>query len=112
MKRYYQWVVIFLYLMSTPLLVVAQQGENFYGPHMMWNGWHGMLFAPIFMIIFIALVVVGVVFLVRWLGGDSHKIGSRTLDKRDPLDILKERFANGEIDKDEFSERRQLLQEK
>jgi putative membrane protein len=28
---------------------------------------------------------------------------------RTPIDILKERFARGEIDKDEFEERRRVL---
>jgi len=30
---------------------------------------------------------------------------------RTPLDILRERFARGEIDKDEFEERRRVLGE-
>jgi putative membrane protein len=81
-----------------------------YGPHMMWwgGGWYGMIFGPLFMILMLAVVIAVVVLLVRWAGG----LGQATAPShRTPLDILKERFARGEIDKDEFEERRRVLGE-
>lgn len=84
-----------------------------YGPYMMgWGGGWGMIFGPIFMIFMLALVIAVAVLLVRWLGGPwqttapHHPQSGRT-----PLDILKERFARGEIDKEEFEERRRTLGE-
>lgn len=79
-----------------------------YGPHMMdWGGgWFGMIFGPLFMILVLALVIAVAVLLVRWLGGPWH---GTVPPGRTPLDILKERFARGEIDKAEFEERRRLL---
>lgn len=84
-----------------------------YGPHMMWwdGGWYGMIFGPLFMILMLAVVIAVVFLLVRWLGGPwqgavppHHAPPPRTA-----LDILNERFARGEIDKDEFEEKRRLI---
>lgn len=83
-----------------------------YGPHMMWwgGGWYGMIFGPLFMILVLAIVIAVAVVLVRWLGGPWQASGPhQTPSARTPLDILKERFARGEIDKDEFEERRRVL---
>lgn len=55
--------------------------------------------------------MVVVVMLVRWLGGSLPGGGSNAASVRDPLDFLKERFARGEIDKDEYEERRRVLRE-
>lgn len=84
-----------------------------WGPHMMgWGGgWYGMIFGPIFMILALALVIAVAVLLVRWLGGSSLTATPHQPPARTPLDILKERFARGEIDKDEFEERRRILGE-
>lgn len=81
-----------------------------YGPHMMWwgQGWYGMIFGPLFMILVLAVVIAVAVLLVRWLGG-SWQPTHRAPPGRTPLDILKERFARGEIDKEEFDERRRVL---
>ena len=53
------------------------------------------------------------VLLVRWTGGTWQATvpPHHTLPGRMPLDILKERFARGEIDKDEYEERRRVLGE-
>ena len=49
--------------------------------------------------------------LVRWLGGPGHGVALHHPPGKTPLDILKERFAKGEIDKEEFEERRRVLGE-
>ncbi len=69
-----------------------------------------MIFGPIMMIVFIAVAVVVVVLLVRWLGGPGHGGALPSPPGKTPLDILKERFAKGEIDKEEFEARRCVLE--
>ena len=71
-----------------------------------------MLLGPLTMIVFIAAIVVAIVLMIRWLGGSSsHSAAPHPPAGRTPLDILKERFARGEIDKEEFEERRRVLSE-
>ncbi len=69
-----------------------------------------MVFGPVMMVLTIAAVVAVVVILVRWLGG-GHGPAHTATPGRAPLDILKERFARGEIDKEEYEERRRVLGE-
>ncbi len=74
-----------------------------YGP---WDGGWG--FGMMFMsLLFLALIVVGVVLVVR-----SFSHGGQTPPQREgsrALDILDERFARGEIDQQEYEERRRAL---
>jgi len=84
----------------------GQYGGNYDHPYMWGGGWAGMIIGPIMMIVVIAAVVVAIVFLVRWLGGGSPRERG---GGRSALDILEERFARGEIDKEEFEERRRAL---
>ena len=75
------------------------------------GGWYGMFFGPFFMIFVLVALVASVVLLVRWFGGPSPA-AYPPIDsppRRTPLDVLKERFARGEIDKAEFEERRRVL---
>jgi putative membrane protein len=74
-------------------------------------GWAWMIFGPIMMIVFIAVAVVVVVLLLRWLGGLGHGGALHSPPGKTLLDILKERFAKGEIDKEELEERRRVLGE-
>ena len=62
-------------------------------------GWGMGYGGPIMMILFWALIIVGGVFLFRWLADQSK--GSKTA-----LQILQERYARGEIDKAEFDTRK------
>ncbi|MEQ9523523.1 MAG: SHOCT domain-containing protein [Thalassobaculum sp.] len=85
-----------------------------YGQHMMWWGgeWYGMAFGHLFMIAVLAMGIALAVLLVRWLGGPWHATAPhQASSSRAPLDILKERFARGEIDKAEYEERRRVLDE-
>ncbi len=69
------------------------------------------IFGPVFMILVLAVVIAVTVLLVRWLGGPWHSVQPpcHMVPVRTPLDILKERYARGEIDKEEFEERRRIL---
>jgi putative membrane protein len=51
-----------------------------------------------------------IVLVVRWLGGTEHRATPHAPPSNTPLDILKERFARGEIEKEDFEERRRLLE--
>lgn len=94
---------------TMPTLASAQPGPG-YGQHMLsWGGGgYGMILGPIFMILVLAVVIAVAVLLVRWLGGPWQG-NSSAPPNRAALDILKERFARGEIDKEEYEERRRIL---
>jgi len=83
-----------------------------YRPGTMMNGWGmewGMgWFGGLLMILFWILVIVGVVFLVRWLMNAPQRDSSQKSPNR-ALEILKERYARGEIDKQEFEEKKKDL---
>ncbi|MFZ2739689.1 MAG: SHOCT domain-containing protein [Burkholderiaceae bacterium] len=62
------------------------------------------------MILLLGAVIAVVMLVLRWLGGASHGSAWHPLSPhRSALDILKERYARGEISQDEFEERRRVL---
>ncbi|MDA3859040.1 MAG: SHOCT domain-containing protein [Roseovarius sp.] len=64
-----------------------------------------MVLGPIFMILILVGIVVGVIYVLRLFGvaGSSQPAHDRALM------LLKERYAKGEIDTKEFEERKKLL---
>lgn len=64
------------------------------------------MFGGLMMILFWGVVIALIVVLVKWLS-DNRSSGSNT---RDALDILRERFASGDIDEEEFERRRKMLE--
>ncbi len=111
MNYLYLWLATAISL-AVPLVAWAQQwGGPGYDPYMMWNGGSWAFFGPLMIIVFIAAVVAVVVLMVRWLGGSGHGAAPHPPTGRTPLDTLKEQFARGEIDKEEFEDRRRVLGE-
>ncbi len=69
-------------------------------------GWMPMMgLGMLFMVLFWLVVIVGVVYLVKWLVGQG--IPTRP---ESSLDILKKRYARGEISKQEYEDMKRDLQ--
>lgn len=91
--------------------------DHFHGPGMMWGGGYmgsfGMFFGLLFFILLVIAIIAAAVFLMRSVGvaGIPHPPVRPNESENKALDILKERFAKGEIDAIEFDERKRLLSE-
>lgn len=72
-----------------------------------WVGWgHGMgIGGMLMMLVFWALIIAGIVMLIGWLGKKDFAGRGETA-----LDILKKRYAQGEITKDEFDRMKKDLE--
>ncbi|ODU41412.1 MAG: electron transporter RnfE [Thiobacillus sp. SCN 63-374] len=68
----------------------------------------GFGFGGIFMILWWVLIIAGIVVLVKWLAA-TFGAGGRSGGGSTALDVLKERYARGEIDEQEFQKRKRDL---
>jgi len=68
-------------------------------------GGGGGIFMFIFMVIFLVILIAGIVLLVRNLSPHA-----RSKSSDDALEVLKRRYARGEIQKAEFEEKRKDLE--
>jgi putative membrane protein len=72
--------------------------------HSWWGGF--------FMFLFWALVIAGIVYMVIRLSRNNSRSGYMPIGERDnTINILRERFARGEISQDEYDEKLKTLKE-
>jgi len=71
------------------------------------GGWGGMGLGMIGMSLFWILLIVAIVALVKSTWGSGASAGRR--QENAALDILKERYARGEIQKEEFEQKKRDL---
>lgn len=78
------------------------------------DGWGGggMIGGLFMMVLFWGGLIALVVILVRWLDRDGAARFGPASQRSSALHLLEERFARGEIDKDEFVERKRLLSDR
>jgi putative membrane protein len=76
------------------------------GEMMGWGGgWGWSWFGIVHMVLWWFLIILGIVVLAKWLFGG----GGQGAESDRALAILRERYARGEIDKQEFDARRRDL---
>ena len=105
MNRFWLAVAALTAIWSVPSAPVAQERPWEWGMHPMW--WIGGAWGiamMLMMLVFWGLVIAGIVLGIRWLVRQGES------SRRDPaLDILRQRYARGEINKDEFEAKRRDL---
>ena len=111
--RNISWIAGFLAVTATSAAaqvgeVPERYGSRYYGHDMMWGnsqwGGFGMFLGPIFMILLVVGIVAAIIYVLRLSAGG---IGAQANDRA--LALLKERFAKGEIDTEEFTSRKKAL---
>ena len=75
----------------------------------MMNDWHsfggwGMGFGFVLMLLFWILVILGIAVLIRWMLAQPSP--SRSSRDKTPLEIVQERYARGEIDREEYGQKK------
>lgn len=97
----------FLVGSSIPVFADAASGGGMWGgDHQMMYGMGG--FGMLMMLGLLVLIIMAVVFLMRGFSHSQHRHGNAESNSR-PIDILNERYARGDIDHDEYEERKRRL---
>ena len=73
-----------------------------------WSGWYGMgWMMMLFTLVFWALVIAALVFFIRWLAQQGRGAPS---GGEAPLEILRRRYARGEISQEEYERMKRDLE--
>ena len=91
-----------VFFSSTEALAQWGNNQNWHmGPGMM-GGWGMGWFGGIFMMIFWILILVALVYFIKWLIQSTGRRHTDVEGGNRALEILQERYARGEIDKAKF----------
>jgi putative membrane protein len=103
-----EWALVGIIAWLWPSLAAAQGRPSEWGSGMhpmwgMWGAWGiGMM---VMMLVFWGVVIVGMVLAIRWLVSQGRE--PRSSDAA--LDILRQRYARGDIGKEEFEAKKRDL---
>src|SRR5262244_1543163 len=89
------WPILAIVERSGGLSAQGRMSEWHWEMHPMWWGWGIGMMAIMFL--FWALVIIGLIVGIRWLVGQGKVSRSDSA-----LEILRQRYARGEINKEEF----------
>lgn len=89
-------------------VVYADPGDGRYYDYHGMMSWGGWIFGPFMMLIYLALIVGAIVFILRLLGHGDTRLGGRSADRA--MIILRERFAKGELTQEEYEAARKTLE--
>ena len=102
------WTLVGIMVWLWPVIALAQERpfDRGWGMHPRWGVWGvwgiGMM---LMMVIFWGVVIVGIVLGIRWLTSQGKEL--RSTDTA--LDIVRQRYARGEINKEEFKAKKRDL---
>ena len=102
-------IFIGISILLTIFLFISPVYAHSMGPGMMGWGYGMGWFGTIIMIAFWIAVIMGIVFLIRWLVISTRTEGHTDNLGDSALEILKTRYARGEIDKMEFEDKKRDL---
>lgn len=64
----------------------------------------GSIFTMFFHLIFWVLLIAGVYFAIRWVTTNGPVLRGQSGNEENPLDIVKKRYAKGEISREDFEQ--------
>ena len=99
-------------ILISPALAQAGRTNDWHMGRLMMGGWGMGWLGMIFMVLFWGLLIAGIVSFIRWIiqsTGSARNNSDSTQSKA--IDILKERYARGEINRNEYETmKRDILQ--
>ncbi len=116
MKRKKYATMAFAILGTVAMVFIENTAFAYRGQSCWWGfgsgytgGWGTGGFGPVSMLLFWGLLITGAVLLIRWSIQTFRKPSTHLRNASSPLDIIKTRYARGEIDQEEFKRMQQAL---